>query len=42
MHTLIALIVGAVLAGAAVTALVHNNTAPHPAPTRVLFSYGSG
>ncbi len=42
MHLLIALLVGAVLAIASATVLVHDNTAVTPASTRVLYNYGSG
>lgn len=42
MNLLIALLVGAVLAIAGVSVLVHDNTAVMPASTRVLFNYGSG
>ncbi|HEY9245120.1 MAG TPA: hypothetical protein VIP48_24225 [Streptosporangiaceae bacterium] len=42
MRTLIALLAGVLLAVAAVTVLVHDETAPKPAPARVVFSYGSG
>jgi hypothetical protein len=42
MRMLIALLVGVFLAVAAVTILVHDNTALRPASTRVLYTYGSG
>jgi hypothetical protein len=42
VRTLIALLAGVLLAVAAVTVLVHDETASRPAPARVLFSYGSG
>jgi hypothetical protein len=42
MHLLIALLIGAVLAAGAATALVHDNTVISPASTRVLYNYGSG
>jgi hypothetical protein len=42
MRTLLALLVGAIVAFAAAAALVHDNTAVTPASTRVLYNYGSG
>jgi hypothetical protein len=42
MRTLVALLAGALLAIAAVAVLVHDSTAVRPAPTPVLYSYGSG
>jgi hypothetical protein len=42
MRMLIALLIGVCLAIAAVTILVHDNTAVRPASSRVLYNYGSG
>jgi hypothetical protein len=42
MRTLIAMLLGAVIAIAGVGALVHDQTTVQPAPTRLLFTYGSG
>jgi hypothetical protein len=41
MRILIAMLIGAVIATAAVAVLVHNETTVQPAPTRLLFNYGS-
>jgi hypothetical protein len=41
MRTLIAMLIGAIIATAAVTVLVHNETTVPPAPTRLVFNYGS-
>jgi hypothetical protein len=41
MRTLIAMLIGAVIAVAAVGVLVHNETTVQPAPTRLVFNYGS-
>jgi hypothetical protein len=42
MRTLVAVLLGAVIAIAAVVVTVHDATAVRQTPTRVLFSYGSG
>jgi hypothetical protein len=42
MRTLIALLVGVLLAIASVAILVHDSTAVRPASTRALYNYGSG
>ncbi len=42
MRLLMALLVGVLVAIASVAILVHDNTALHPASTRVLYTYGSG
>jgi hypothetical protein len=42
MRTLIAMLIGALLAGGSAAVLVHNETTTQPAPARVLFNYGSG
>jgi hypothetical protein len=42
MRTLIAMLLGAVIATAGVVALVHDQTTVQPAPTRLLYTYGSG
>jgi hypothetical protein len=41
MRTLIAMLAGAIIAIAAVAVLVHNETTVQPAPTRLVFNYGS-
>lgn len=42
MRTLIAVLLGAVIATASVLVMVHDATAVRQTPARVLFSYGSG
>lgn len=42
MHLLIALLVGAILAGGSAAVLVHDNTAVQQGPARVVYNYGSG
>jgi hypothetical protein len=42
MRILIAMLIGALLAGGSAAVLVHNETTARPAPARVLFNYGSG
>jgi hypothetical protein len=42
MRTLVAVLIGALIATASVAVLVHDATAVRATPTRVLFSYGSG
>lgn len=42
MRMVIALLVGVFLAIASTAILVHDSTALRPAPTRVLYNYGSG
>jgi hypothetical protein len=42
MRILIAVLLGALLATGSVAVLVHDAATVRPAPTRVLFDYGSG
>ena len=42
MRTLIAVLIGALMATGAAVALVHNDTMIRQAPARVLYNYGSG
>ena len=42
MRILIAVLLGALIATGSVTVIVRDATAARPAPTRVLFNYGSG
>jgi hypothetical protein len=42
MHLLIALLVGAALAGGSAVVLVHDNTTVHQAPVNTVYNYGSG
>ena len=42
MRTLIAVLIGALLATGAAVVLVHNVTMIRQAPARVLYNYGSG
>ena len=42
MRILIAMLIGALLAGGSAAVLVHNETMTRPEPARVLFNYGSG
>lgn len=42
MRTVIAVLMGAIIAIGAAVVLVHNDTMAGQAPTRVLFSYGDG
>jgi len=42
MRTLIAVLIGALLATGAAVVLVHNVTMTRQAPARVLYNYGSG
>jgi hypothetical protein len=41
VRTLIAMLIGALIAAAAVAVLVHNETTVQPAPARLLYNYGS-
>jgi|HubBroStandDraft_3_1064219.scaffolds.fasta_scaffold124748_2 hypothetical protein len=42
MRMLLALLLGALLAGGSAVMLVHNSAEVQPAPTQVLYTYGSG
>jgi len=42
MRTLIAVLIGVLIATGSVMVLVHNDTMTRQAPARVLFNYGSG
>ena len=42
MRTLIAILIGALIATGSAVVLVHNETVIRQAPARVLFNYGSG
>jgi hypothetical protein len=42
VYALIAVIIGALIAGGSAVVLVHNETVYRPAPARVLYNYGSG
>ena len=42
MRTLIAVLIGAIIATGAAVILVHNATVTRQAPARVLYNYGSG
>jgi hypothetical protein len=42
MRTLIAVLIGAIIATGAAVVLVHNATITRQAPARVLYNYGSG
>ena len=42
MRTLIAVLIGVILATGAAVVLVHNATITRPAPARVLYNHGSG
>jgi hypothetical protein len=42
MRTLIALLIGVIIAAGAAVVLVHNATITRQAPARVLYNYGSG
>ncbi len=42
MRTLIAVLIGALLAIGAAAVLVHNDTMTRQAPAQVLYNYGSG
>lgn len=42
MHLLIALLVGAILAGGSAVVLVHDNTAVQNTPAHAVYNYGSG
>ncbi len=42
MRILIAMLIGAIIATGSVLVLVHDAATVRPAPTRVLFNYGSG
>jgi len=42
MRTLIAVLIGALLAVGSAAVLVHNDTVTRQAPARVLYNYGSG
>ncbi len=42
MRILIAVLIGALIATGSVVVLVHDAAMARPAPTRVLFNYGSG
>jgi len=42
MRTLIAVLVGVIIATGAAVVLVHNATITRQAPARVLYNYGSG
>jgi hypothetical protein len=42
MQLLIALLLGATLAGGSAAVLVHDDTAVQPAPAQVLYTFGSG
>jgi hypothetical protein len=41
VRTVIAMLIGALIATASVAVLVHNQTTVQPAPTRLLYNYGS-
>ena len=42
MRTVIAMLIGILLAVGSAAVLVHNETVTRPAPARVLYNYGSG
>jgi hypothetical protein len=42
MRILIAMLIGALIATGSVVLIVHDAASARPAPTRVLFNYGSG
>ena len=42
MRTLIAVLIGVIIATGAAVILVHNATVTRQAPARVLYNYGSG
>ena len=42
MRTVIAVLIGILIATGSAVVLVHNETIVRPAPVRVLFNYGSG
>ena len=42
MRTLIAVLIGALIAIASAVVLVHNDTMTRQAPAQVLYTYGSG
>jgi hypothetical protein len=42
MRTLIAVLIGAIIATGAAVVLVHNATITRQAPSRVLYNHGSG